>query len=274
MTDEATLSAHDLEMANTARAARGEGPLGPDGKPVEAAPEGTPEGTPEVPQRPEGVPAKFWNPETGEVNTDALIQSYNELERKQSQGGQEETPEGDDGDAVTPEGEATPTASEFISNAAGEYAETGKISEDTIKSLVDSGISEDTINQYMAGMEAQAKLHLMSAHEAAGGKDTFENAVKWAQVNMEPATYEALNIQFQNPATMDLAVKTLVSQFNQAEGTKGRRLEGAPFSSAGDVFRSQTEVVNAMSNPKYKNDPAYRKEVTEKLHRSRKSGLI
>ena len=35
-----------------------------------------------------------------------------------------------------------------------------------------------------------------------------------------------------------------------------------------DVFRSQAEVVEAMSDPRYDRDPAYRNDVFEKLSRS------
>jgi hypothetical protein len=37
---------------------------------------------PEVPQRPEHIPEKFWDPEAGSVRVDALARSYGELERK------------------------------------------------------------------------------------------------------------------------------------------------------------------------------------------------
>ena len=36
----------------------------------------------------------------------------------------------------------------------------------------------------------------------------------------------------------------------------------------GDVFRSQAELVRAMSDPRYENDPAYRQDIVEKLDRS------
>ncbi len=35
-----------------------------------------------------------------------------------------------------------------------------------------------------------------------------------------------------------------------------------------DVFRSQAELVRAMADPRYDNDPAYRQDVIEKLERS------
>ena len=38
--------------------------------------------------------------------------------------------------------------------------------------------------------------------------------------------------------------------------------------SATDVFRSQAQLVQAMSDPRYDNDPAYRQDVIAKLEQS------
>ena len=45
-------------------------------------------------------------------------------------------------------------------------------------------------------------------------------------------------------------------------------LTGKPAKSSGDVFRSQSEVVQAMSDLRYERDPAYRQDVYDKLERS------
>ena len=45
-------------------------------------------------------------------------------------------------------------------------------------------------------------------------------------------------------------------------------LQGKPARTGGDTFRSQAEVVAAMSDPRYDNDGAYRQDVMEKLDRS------
>ena len=45
-------------------------------------------------------------------------------------------------------------------------------------------------------------------------------------------------------------------------------LAGAPTADPADVFRSQAEVVEAMSDPRYERDPAYRNDVFDKLDRS------
>ena len=45
-------------------------------------------------------------------------------------------------------------------------------------------------------------------------------------------------------------------------------LSGKAPKTSGDVFRSQAEVVKAMSDPQYDMDPAYRQDILEKLDRS------
>ena len=47
--------------------------------------------------------------------------------------------------------------------------------------------------------------------------------------------------------------------YNPGTGSKSNR---------GDQFKSNAQLVEAMNDPKYENDPAYRREVMEKLERS------
>ena len=45
-------------------------------------------------------------------------------------------------------------------------------------------------------------------------------------------------------------------------------LTGKAAETRGDVYRSQAQLVKAMSDPRYDNDPAYRQDVIAKLERS------
>jgi hypothetical protein len=45
-------------------------------------------------------------------------------------------------------------------------------------------------------------------------------------------------------------------------------LTGKAPSTKGDQFKSQAQVIEAMNDPRYEKDPAYRKEVADKLERS------
>ena len=60
----------------------------------------------------------------------------------------------------------------------------------------------------------------------------------------------------------------LKAQYQNAVGYEGKMIQGKAAPNRGDVFRSQAELVAAMSDRRYDNDPAYRQDVIEKLDRS------
>jgi len=71
-----------------------------------------------------------------------------------------------------------------------------------------------------------------------------------------------------NVPAIKLAIAGLKSQYDNANGYEGRMLSGKSAKTAGDVFRSQAEVVQAMNDPRYEKDEAYRNDVFQKLERS------
>ena len=71
-----------------------------------------------------------------------------------------------------------------------------------------------------------------------------------------------------NATSIQIAVAGLRAEYEAQEGYEGRMLTGKAAKSSRDIFRSQAEVVQAMSDPKYDRDPAYRQDVYDKLERS------
>ena len=65
-----------------------------------------------------------------------------------------------------------------------------------------------------------------------------------------------------------LAVAGLRSLYSEKVGYEGRMLSGKAATESVDAFRSHAEVVRAMQDPRYENDPAYRNDVFNKLDRS------
>ena len=69
--------------------------------------------------------------------------------------------------------------------------------------------------------------------------------------------------------SIKFAVNGLKAQYETANGYEGTMVTGKPpKETQQDAFRSQAELVRAMSDPKYDNDPAYRQDVIAKLERS------
>ena len=104
-----------------------------------------------------------------------------------------------------------------------------------------------------------------------GGDKNYADMMQWATSNLsekEVEMYDAVMDQG-NPLASFFAVQALKYRFDDARGVDGKMIQGKASTSKGDVFRSQAEVVRAMSKPEYDNDPAYRQDVYDKLERSK-----
>jgi len=106
--------------------------------------------------------------------------------------------------------------------------------------------------------------------DIAGGTEKYTEMIGWAENNLEKAEIEMYDTVMGkgDPLACFFAVQALKYRFDDASGTEGQMLTGKAPVNKGDVFRSQAEVVRAMKDPKYENDPAYRSDVYSKLERS------
>ncbi len=106
--------------------------------------------------------------------------------------------------------------------------------------------------------------------QAVGGADEYRNMIQWAGQNLseqEVAMYDAV-MDRGDPLAMFFAAQALNARYQDAVGYDGEMLTGSAPRNAGDSFRSQAELVAAMSDPRYDRDPAYRADVADKLERS------
>ena len=103
-----------------------------------------------------------------------------------------------------------------------------------------------------------------------GGEKNYDNMVQWAQGALSEQESQMFDMVMQrgDPIAAFFAVRSLAYAYNDAIGYDGQMIQGKAPSQSGNQFRSQQEVVAAMSDPRYDNDPAYRKDVQNKLERS------
>jgi len=103
-----------------------------------------------------------------------------------------------------------------------------------------------------------------------GGSEQYNQIIDWAKDNLseqEISMYDHV-MDSNDPIAMFFAIRALGNSYENSVGVDGELLTGTASSTPQDVFRSQAEVVQAMSDPRYDNDPAYRQDVFEKLERS------
>ena len=103
-----------------------------------------------------------------------------------------------------------------------------------------------------------------------GGEEPYSQMMGWAQDNLsekEVQMYDAV-MDKGDPLAAFFAVQALTYRFNDSRGVDGEMLQGKAPKSTGDTFKSQAQVVKAMSDSRYDKDPAYRQEIYDKLERS------
>ena len=162
-------------------------------------------------------------------------------------------------------------------NSASEeyYSNDGKLSEETFEKLSQMD-SKDLLEAYMQIQANPSKVEDFTADQVTdiqnfvGGEQQYNGLVSWAAENMPENFVQAFDnlINVGDPDMVKLAVVGLQAAFQEANGYEGRMLSGKPAQTQQDVFRSQAEVVQAMSDPRYDRDPAYRQDVFAKLERS------
>lgn len=153
-----------------------------------------------------------------------------------------------------------------------EYEADNKLSEASLKALEAAGYSRGFVRSFIAGQEAVASKYVAQIQQYAGGPEKFAQVVAHLQANSPDAIValeEAMGRQ-------DLAsIKTIVNLGMQSRTTKfGKAPErainkraSAPVASkpAAEGFASQREMIAAMSDKRYQDDPAYRRSVEQKV---------
>jgi hypothetical protein len=133
----------------------------------------------------------------------------------------------------------------------------------------------DVVNMFLENQQAQTAPQataddIEQIQSSVGGVEDYSSMIEWASQNLseqEIGMYDAV-MDRGDPLAMFFAAQALYGRYQDAIGVDGQLLTGSSPRASGDVFRSQAEVVRAMNDPRYDNDPAYRQDIADKLERS------
>tara|TARA_A100001515_G_scaffold38499_2_gene30305 strand:- start:24 stop:788 length:765 start_codon:yes stop_codon:yes gene_type:complete len=115
-----------------------------------------------------------------------------------------------------------------------------------------------------------SKEEIQQLQGVVGGQENYTNMIDWAQKSLnetEVNMFDAVMAKG-DPLAAFFAVRSLAYAYNDAVGYDGNVVQGKAPKQNTDQFRSQQELITAMSDPRYENDPAYRQDVMDKLTRS------
>ena len=221
-------------------------------------------------------------------DAEELEKAYVELQKKLGEKGTEDSEEAGDtesSDSETEDKEEKETdedseAVTLINEAAAEYWDNEQsLSEETIGKL-SSMDSKELLAAYLevqknqpAQQESEVpdlrESEINSVRNSVGGEAEYNKIVSWASENLSQEDIQSFDalVSTGNVGAIKLAVNGLKAQYENVNGYEGKMVSGkAPKS--GEVFRSQAELVRAMSDPRYDDDPAYRQDIIDKLDRS------
>ena len=213
-------------------------------------------------------------------NAEELEEAYLNLQKKL--GSQDEDDEVEDTTLDEDEYPAEVTDGvNLITQASEEYFENeGALSEETMERFKEMSSSE-LVEAYMAIRERNPDVdggtsspdltdaEMNQVYNSAGGEAEYAKLTSWAAQNLSETKLDAFNdmIDRGNATAIQIAVSGLRAEYEAQEGYEGRMLTGKSARTQ-DGFRSQAEVVQAMSDPRYERDEAYRQDVYDKLERS------
>jgi len=211
-------------------------------------------------------------------NAEDLEKSYIELQKKlgsQEKGTEEETTETIE-EKVEEKEEETKVDTAFL-DTLWEEAQ-GEFTKETLNKLQEMK-PQDVAQMYLQ-YRSEAKpveespglsdKDIKSLQGVVGGQEAYTDMMKWANDNLsenEAKMYDAV-MDKGDPLAAFFAVQALTYRFNDSKGVEGQMLQGKAPTEKGDTFRSQAEVVRAMSDARYESDPAYRQDIYDKLERS------
>ena len=225
-------------------------------------------------EQPAWLPDKFESPED-------MAKAYYELETKLSSNSESVT----DSDEVSPPPQ-TPSlnqedhiqeAKTTLTNAgvdfnkyANEFTQKGELSPESYTELNSAGVGKDMVDSWIQGQEALSDQFQKTAYNSVGGQERYANLVKWAGESLPQNEIDSFNRALESPNNQDslFGIKSLNAQYQMANGSSPNLLQGSTGGSGAEAFTSLAQMSEAMKDPKYQTDPAFREEVTRKLEAS------
>ena len=207
-------------------------------------------------------------------NAEELEKAYKELESKL--GSQEEVKTEPEPEKVEAKEEKKEVEKAFLESLWEESQAEGDFKKETLDQLKDmnpTDLAQEYLNYRAGNQNDQPQLtdkDINDLYEIAGGKKGYTDMMNWAKSNLPSDEIKMFDevVNQNDPKSAYFAVKSLHYRYSDVQGIEGKLLTGKAAPSVDPGFRSQQELVAAMSDPRYDKDPAYRQEVIQKLDRS------
>ena len=129
---------------------------------------------------------------------------------------------------------------------------------------------EETSSKSEADVETLSEAQAQELMKMVGGDKAYKSMLDWAGDNFGDEEVEMYDkvMESGNPNAIFFAMQALQARYNDSVGSDGQVLTGRGAQNTDDSFKSQAELVAAMSDSRYDRDPAYRADLMRRLENS------
>jgi hypothetical protein len=252
------------------------------------------------PTKPAEVPDKFWDADKGEVRYAEWAKSTREAEQALTRKAQEDkqaqtkkaaedalaavkakegaTPEEiaaaeaalAEASKPLPTDASTPEPKKVTEEVQAKFTEefntSGDLTPESRSAAAEAyGVPQEMVDAYVEGQKALREQLRGEVFKLTDGESGYTAMSQWASTNVPKADLEAFNASLAGSVPQaHAAIRDLYSRYKASVGTDPT-LVGGGGSTVSNGFRSQQEMVTAMSDPRYSADPAYRKDIEARL---------
>lgn len=155
-----------------------------------------------------------------------------------------------------------------------EFQANGDLTPETRDKLAKQGLTPELVDAYIEGQKAIVQRAMEDIASTVGGMENMATIVDWAKANLSEEEKKSIDA-VHDPAVIKILLKDLERRMNDSEGyVPQAQLQGGAGDVRGDYFESMAEAEEAINDPRYSKDPAYRAKVAQKLTASREAGVL
>ena len=163
-------------------------------------------------------------------------------------------------------------SAETIEAIQREYEENEELSDASYAKLAEIGYTKAFIDSYIRGQEALVEQYVNSVVEYAGGRERFDALYNHLETH-NPEAAQSLDNALTNrdlatvKAIINLAGESRAKAFGRkpTRSVTSRAIPAKPQATKREGFADRNEMIKAMSDPRYRTDANYRRQVEQKV---------
>ena len=153
-----------------------------------------------------------------------------------------------------------------------EYEENEELSDESYAKLAEIGYTKAFIDSYIRGQEALVEQYVNNVIEYAGGRERFDALYNHLETH-NPEAAQSLDNALTNrdlatvKAIINLAGESRAKAFGRkpTRSVTSRAIPAKPQAIKREGFADRSEMIKAMSDPRYRTDANYRRQVEQKV---------